>query len=81
MFDFCPRAVSTPPNKKWIFVGSVFNVKWGNAVKSFDCDIYAKKVWLVSLLFVFFPALLFLFFQLFISFVFEGFNEAENTVV
>lgn len=49
-----------PPNKKWIFVGSVFNVKWGDAVKSFDCDIYAKKVWLGSLLFVFFPAPLFL---------------------
>lgn len=64
------------------FVGSVFNVKWG-AIKSFDCDIYAK-VWLGSLLFVFFYGLFSppcLCFKLFISFVFEEFNEAENTVM
>lgn len=50
-------------NKKWIFV---FNVKQG-AIKSSDCDIYAK-VWLGSPLFVFFSTLfsllLFIFFCL-----------------
>lgn len=52
MFDFSPRAFS---KQEMDFVESVFNVKWG-AIKSFDCDIYAK-VWLGSPLFVFFSSL------------------------
>lgn len=71
MFDFCPRRVSKQE------MDFVFNVKQA-AIKSLDCDIYAK-VWLESPLFVFFASFFSLF--LFISFVFEEFNEAENMVM
>lgn len=70
MFDFGPRRFS---KQEMDFVANGF--KWA-AIKSSDCDVNAK-VWLGSLLFVFFSSP-FPRFGLFISFVFKEFNEAEN---